>query len=111
MGADHRRVTVWEELLARAERELELIRGGDVEALRDAVAERAALASTLDQAPPSARPVLERLVAVQEQIVVELTLAGAEIVRELGALERGRGAVQGYRSASGQPTALIDGSG
>ena len=100
----------WDQLLALAERELELIRGGDIERLPDAIEERARLAATLGQAPASARPVLERLEAVQQQIIVELTLAGAEIVRELGTLRRGRGAVDGYRFAAGARAALVDGS-
>jgi hypothetical protein len=85
----------WQDVLALAERELELVRGGDAGALPAAIAERAALAAALDPAP---RPVLERLAAVQHQILVELTLAREEIVRELGALQRGRSAVQGYRA-------------
>ena len=84
----------WPELLALAERELELVRGGDAEALPAAIAERAQVAATLGPAP---RPVLERLAEVQQQILVELTLARDEIVRELGALRQGRSAVQRYR--------------
>jgi hypothetical protein len=100
----------WDQLLALAESELELIRGGDVEQLPDAIAARAQLAATLGQPPATARPVLERLAAVQHQIVVELTLARDEVVRELGALRRGRGAVRGYRSAAGPAAGQIDGS-
>ena len=100
----------WNHVLALAERELELVRGGDVEALPGAIAERVQLAATLGAAPASARPVVERLVAVQEQIVVELMLARAGIVRELGVLRRGRGAVRGYAGAAGAPAALVDGS-
>jgi hypothetical protein len=99
----------WSQLLALAERELELIRGGDIERLPEAIEERARLAATLGQAPASARPVLERLQAVQQQIIVELTLAGSEIVRELAALRRGRGAVDAYRFAAGQATGSVDG--
>jgi len=99
----------WSRLLVLAERELELIRGGDIDRLPAAIEERARLAATLGQAPASARPLLERLEAVQHQIIVELTLAGAEIVRELGALRRGRGAVDGYRFAAGQATGSVDG--
>jgi hypothetical protein len=99
----------WSQLLALAERELELIRGGDIERLPEAIEERARLAATLGQAPASARPVLERLQAVQQQIIVELTLAGSEIVRERAALRRGRGAVDAYRFAAGQATGSVDG--
>ena len=103
-------MTGWDQLLALAESELELIRGGDVERLPHAVAERAQLAATLGKPPASARPALERLAAVQHQIVVELTLARDEVVRELGTLRRGRGAVRGYRSAAGAAGGQIDGS-
>jgi len=111
VGADRRRVTGWTDLLELAERELALVRGGDAEALPAAVAERARLAATLGPAPASARPVLERLAGVQEQIIVELTLAREDVVRELGALRRGRGAVQGYRTAAGPVVASVDGAG
>ena len=87
----------WPEVLALAERELELVRGGNAEALPAAIAERARLAAALDQPP---RPVLERLAVVQQQIVVELTLGREEILRELGALQRGRSAVRGYRASA-----------
>ena len=90
----------WTELLALAERELELVRGGDAGALPAAIEERARLAASLGAAPASARPVLERLAEVQHQILVELTLARGEIVRELGTLQRGRGAVRGYRATA-----------
>jgi hypothetical protein len=40
------------------------------------------------------------LVALQEQIVIEWTLARDAVARELAALTRGRGAVRGYRSAA-----------
>ena len=95
----------WADVLALAERELELVRGGDAEALPAAIAARARLAETLGQAP---RPVLEELATVQEQILVELTLARDEIVRELAALQRGRGAVHGYRLTAGRPPARTD---
>ena len=100
----------WARLLALAERELELIRGGDIERLPEAIEQRARLAATLGQAPATARPLLERLEAVQQQIIVELTLAGAEIVRELGTLRRGRGAVSAYAFSNGPAPGRVDGS-
>jgi hypothetical protein len=87
----------WFDVLALAERELELVRSGDAEELPAAVEERARLTAALGPAP---RPVLERLLALQQQIVVELTLARDGVVRELGALQRGRGAVRGYRASA-----------
>lgn len=90
----------WSRLVTLAERELALARGGDAGALAAAIAERAALAAALGPAPADARPELERLAAVQEQILVELTLASDGVARELAALRRGRDAVSGYRAAS-----------
>ena len=45
---------------------------------------------------------LERLAALQDQIVAEITLARDEAARELAALQRGRGAVHGYAAAGGR---------
>jgi hypothetical protein len=87
----------WSDVVALAERELDLVRGGDVEALPAAIELRAQLAATLDPPP---RDVLERLLEIQQQIVVELTLGRDGVVRELGALQRGRSAVRGYRASA-----------
>jgi hypothetical protein len=94
-------MSTWEELLALAERELELLRGGGAEALPAAIAERARLAATLGPATAAERPLLGRLAVVQEQIQAELALARESVVRDLEALQRGRGAVRGYRAAAG----------
>ena len=93
-------MTGWDEVLALAEHELELVRGGDAEALPAATAERGRLTLELGAPPATARPQLERLVAIQHQIIVELTLGRDEIMRELAALQRGRGAVRGYRASA-----------
>jgi hypothetical protein len=87
----------WFDVVRLAERELELVRGGDAEALPAAIEARAQLAASLGPPP---RPVLERLLEVQGQIVVELTLARDGVVRELGSLQRGRSAVRGYRASA-----------
>jgi hypothetical protein len=98
----------WPDLLVLAERELALLRDGDAAALPAAMEARERFAASLGPAPASARPVLERLAAVQEQIVTELTLARDDVARELAALRRGRGAVQGYRTAAGPVAARVD---
>jgi hypothetical protein len=90
----------WDQLVALAERELALVREGRIEELPATQDERDRLAVSLGRAPVSARPQLERLAAIQEQILVELTLARAALGRELGALRRGRDAVRGYRAAA-----------
>jgi len=100
-------MTGWHTLLELAENELELLRRGDADALPAALDERDRLAATLGQAPASARPILERLAVVQEQIITEITLARDAAARELAALQRGRGAVRGYRHAAGLPARTI----
>ena len=98
----------WQDLLARAERELALAREGRWEELAEAGAERARLAASLPAAPASARPLLERLALAQEQLTALLTDARAETARELGTLRRGRGAVRGYAPAAAVPGGWVD---
>jgi hypothetical protein len=93
-------VTPWQDLLARAERELSLAREGRWEELAGAGAERVRLAAALPAPPPAARPLLERLVLVQDQIAELLAAGRAQTASELGALHRGRGAVRGYATAA-----------
>ena len=45
---------------------------------------------------------------MHDRIVAEITLARDEAAREVGSLQRGRGAVQGYRSAAGGPARTFD---
>jgi len=89
----------WQDLLARAERELSLAREGRWEELAAAGAERIRLAAALPAPAPAVRPVLERLALVQSQLTALLSAARAETARELGLLNRGRGAVRGYKPA------------
>jgi hypothetical protein len=89
-------VTGWSDVLVLAERELALLRGGDAEALPATQAERERLVAVLGPATPAALPVLERIAAVQDQLICELTLARDEVARELAALRRGQGAMHGY---------------
>jgi hypothetical protein len=111
MGPDRRHgVSDWDELVRLAERELELVRDGDGAELPAALARRAARAAILGQALPADRPALERLAELQDQLVIELTLTRDEAGRELAMLRRGRGAVQGYRSAAGADVPRLDGT-
>ena len=57
---------------------------------------------------PQARPLLERLALVQEQLTALLTAARAETARELGTLNRGRGAVRGYAPVAGAAGGWVD---
>lgn len=90
----------WQHLLARAEGELALAREGRWEELAAAGAERTRLAAALPAPAPALRPVLERLALVQDELTSLLTAARAQTARELGALDRGRGAVRGYAQAA-----------
>jgi hypothetical protein len=94
-------VDPWQDLLARAERELTLARDERWEELAEAGAERARLAAALPAPAPALRPLLERLALVQEQIASLLAAGRAQTARELGALNRGRGAVRGYATGVG----------
>src|SRR5690242_12117828 len=90
----------WQDLLARAERELVLAREGRWEELAVAGAERTRFAAALPAPVPAVRPVLERLALIQEQLGALLVAARAETARELGTLDRGRGAVRGYATTT-----------
>ena len=78
----------WEELLARAERERSLAAEGRWEELAAAGAERARVAMTLPPPSPEARPLLERLAQVQDELTAAL--------------------VRGYSPASGGAGGWID---
>jgi hypothetical protein len=101
----------WQDLLARAERELSLAREGRWEELAEAGAERARLSASLPAPAPAVRPLIERALHVQAQIDQLLTAARAHTARELGALDRGRGAVRGYAAAAGGPGGWVDEAG
>jgi hypothetical protein len=88
------------DLAVLAERELTLVRDARFDEAAELAAERDARARTLAPARPEDRPALELLMALQEQLVIEFTLARDAAARELAALDRGRGAMRGYRSAA-----------
>jgi hypothetical protein len=98
-------VTGFADLAVLAERELTLVRDGRWDEAAELAAERDARARALPRARPADRPALELLAALQDQLVVEFTLARDATARELAALGRGRGAMRGYRSAAAGPAA------
>ena len=98
----------WQDLLARAEHELALARESRWEELSAAGVERTRLAAGLPAPVPALRPLLERVAVVQEQLTTLLTAARAETARELGALNRGRGAVRGYAPVAGPRGGWVD---
>jgi len=91
-------VTGWKLAIELAERELELVRAHEWERVAEVSADRAAQAASLET--PGPRPALERLAALEAELIAALSAARASTVRELGSLRRGRGAVRGYAGAS-----------
>ena len=96
-------MTPWDELVALAEHELALARDSRWEELPAAQAARNAAASALGQAPPAARPALERLVALHRELTALLTAARADTLAELTRMRHGRSAVRGYAGAAPAP--------
>jgi hypothetical protein len=100
----------WLDLLARAERERELAAQGRWDELVAAGAERSAYAAALPPAPASARPVLERLAVVQEELTAAIIAARSETLRELAEVRRGKGAVRRYAPVPGERGGWVDAS-
>jgi hypothetical protein len=102
----------WEQLLELAERERALAAEGRWDELDAVGANRAAFAASLGTPTAADRPVLERALAMQEELVATILRARGATLDELAHLRRGRGAVQGYAAASTEPRhGWIDRSG
>jgi len=93
----------WDALLRRVAAERELAEEGRWEELAQSTAERVRLTAVLGPAPASARPVLEAIASLQDELVGTLRLARADAARELAGIGRGRGAVAGYAAAHAEP--------
>jgi hypothetical protein len=103
-------MSAWADLAVLADRELALLREGRREDARALADERDALAPAMPQPREDDRPALELLLSLQEQLVVEFTLARDAAAREMAALTRGRGAVRGYAGTAARPAARVDGA-
>jgi hypothetical protein len=88
----------WLHAVELAERELALVRAGEWHLVAELSAERGAHTATL--ATPGPRQILERLAALEAELIAALTAARTATVHELGALRRGRGAMRGYAGAA-----------
>jgi hypothetical protein len=93
----------WAALLARASAERDMAAQGRWEELAESTAERLRLTAALGPAPRQARPVLEALATIQDELTTTIRRARADTARELAELGRGRGAVAGYASAQTAP--------
>jgi hypothetical protein len=96
------------ELVALAERERDLAVAGRWEELAAASAERVSRAAALGTPGPGARPHLERLAALQRELLAKVAAARALTARELAELGRGRGAVRGYGAAMPVASGQLD---
>jgi hypothetical protein len=100
------------ELVALAERELELVRADRLDELDPLRARRSELASALPAAPPpEALPLLEQAAALQAQVESALERDMAYVAAELQCVRRGRHAVQAYTPGSGADSRLVDSTG
>ncbi|GAC1322129.1 MAG: hypothetical protein NVSMB25_16900 [Thermoleophilaceae bacterium] len=90
-------------LVELAERELDCVRKEDLEGFERIAAERSELIAGLPAGPPaSARGSLERAAALQAKVGALLAQQMAAARVELGRLEQGREAIQGYAPAPGR---------
>lgn len=98
------------DLLAElAEEELLLAQAGDLDALADLHLRRDVLVATLpSQAPPAARPALERAAAAHRRAAAVLAIAHAEVAAELRHISRGRAAARSYAPATTPPAPSLD---
>jgi hypothetical protein len=94
----------YEQLLALAEREHELVVAGSWEELAAVDAARRELVATLPSpAPAAARALLARAADVQARTSALLAAGVDELRRELGTLAHGRVAVRGYGASGSGP--------
>jgi hypothetical protein len=98
----------WAELVALAERELQLAQAGHWDEVAELSTERQRRSLALGQAPRSARPSLERLDRLQAQIRVSLATAHAFASRELGEIRRGRTAIRAYGASLAPAPPRVD---
>jgi hypothetical protein len=98
-------------LVALAERELELVRGGRLEALPELWDERRSLVASLPPVPPaSALRCLERAADLQGRTTALLEEHLAATGAEMRRLVRGRAAMHGYAPVEAR-TPLVDRAG
>jgi hypothetical protein len=90
----------YEALASLLERELELVAAREFDSLAELKRERAALERTLPARPPaSARDTLQRCMALQQRVRVELLRVRESILIELGQVRQGQRAACGYAPA------------
>jgi Flagellar protein FliT len=104
-------VSPYDALVDLAERELEFVNAGDTERLPEIARRRAALLASLPPVPPAdAKPLLERMLELQDSVTDALRERRDEIAVELRRLSKGRTAMRGYAPTI-QPRKLVDRAG
>ena len=90
------------EVLARMiERELELVGGGDYDALEELKSERDALIATLPEIPPAtARPALQRAALMNKRVEIEIVRRREALLLEFANVERAVRTARGYSPPS-----------
>jgi hypothetical protein len=100
----------WAQLVALAEHERDLVRQNRWEELPAATARRLGASQALGDPPAEARPHLERLRELQEEIVAGLSAGRAFTLRKLASMDRGATAMRGYAGRDARPAATsVDG--
>jgi hypothetical protein len=95
----------WAELVSLAEHELALVLDGRWEEVPAASAQRLSAAQALGDPPRAARPHLERLVELQNEIHAGLSIGRAFTLQKNAKIERGQTALRGYSGRSPRPAA------
>src|SRR5215831_17583823 len=110
MASDRGRlISLYERVAELGERELELVRTGQLEPLH---AERQELIAVLPDTPPAeASTVLLRAAAVQAQVEALLSGSVAHARAQLVRLDRGRSAMNGYATQAAKPAHRINTTG
>jgi hypothetical protein len=100
-------MTGWAQAVELAERELALVRAGEWDLVAEVSAERSAYTALLPT--PGPRPVLERLAALEAELISALKGAREATIRELSSLRRGRGAMRGYGDVAAPAASAVGG--
>lgn len=99
----------WADLVALAEHERELALQGQWEEALEVSSARLAQSLTLGPPPPAARPHLERLAELQQELAAGLAVARAFAAGKLGRMDHGRSAMRGYGAGFAAPPSSVDG--
>lgn len=99
----------YDQIAELAHAELAFVEAGDLDAVPDLHARRAALIAGLpERAPAAASAALERAATAQCRTTALLTAAHADVATELHHLSRGRRAARSYAPAAAPTAPMLD---